>query len=210
MQQEIVRHSLTEKDEQTLTGNCSVCGFVAIRKAGNGYQCAVKKAENQRAWRQANPVKSSADRRRRSEHSLFSHDYVRLTATCVVCGPVGLTAWGRGYACATRAAELRAVQEQAPTGWCRECWIIDADRVWLDASGDCPRCEDPARYTLGVIAPERVRRDNSLAAEYAGAGFSVVSVDDDPYAMPEDESVVRGWTRSAGRVLGSNRPWNEV
>lgn len=200
---EVTIHSLVEKDPSTMTGNCSVCGFVGIAKAGRGFMCGEKKKAAQRAWREKNPAKSQADRRRRSDHELFDRDYVKLTAKCVQCGPVSMTPWGRGYACATRAAELRTTQETQPVQACRECWIIDGSRVF-PVNGVCPRCADPRLYDTGSALADAERRSGELSG--LASGMSVVDlVNDDPYDVPEFESAVPGW-----KTVGSSRPWNEV
>ena len=203
----VVIHRLVKKDLTTLTGECSECGFVAIAKAGNGFQCGEKKKASQREWRERNPAAAKANRALRSDHELFNRDYVKLSASCAVCGPVDMTPWGRGYACATRAAELRTTQEAAPAKPCVECWIIDGDRVYL-VGGECPRCKEGVdRYVPNHVPRER--RDHGgqaarLAEEFEGSGFTVY--DEDPGAdMPGFESAVPGW-----RTVGSERPWNEV
>jgi hypothetical protein len=206
----VVRHSLTNRDQSTLTADCSVCGFVAIRKAGNGFQCAVKIAERHKAWTHANPDKASANRRLRSEHELFNRDYLALTAGCTACArEVDMVMYGAGYACGVRARELRSVQQQSTVGSrCRECTIVDgpANAPRLLADGTCPRCaEGPDRYDPSHVVPERRRKDHGVAAEYEFAGYHVVYEDDDAYQMPESESAVPGW-----KTLGSSRPWNEV
>jgi hypothetical protein len=115
-----------------------------------------------------------------------------------------MTAWGRGYACATRAEELRAVQQQKPVEPCRECWILDASRVYL-VDGRCPRCADPRQYDTGA----QLRDAESRAQDLDGVpdGFGVVDLEhDDAYDMPLVESAVPGW-----RTIGSaDRAWNEV
>src|SRR5690348_10236094 len=112
----VTRHSLTNKDASTLTADCSVCGFVAIRKAGNGFQCAIKKAQSHKAWVKANPQKATANRRLRSTHELFDRDYAKLTAKCRVCGPVDMVMYGAGYACGVNARTLRSVQQTTQVG----------------------------------------------------------------------------------------------
>lgn len=202
----VVVHRLLKKDPQTNTGECSVCGLVAIRKNGAGFICAVKKAQAQKAWRERNPEKAAANRRLKSDHSLFNRDYLKLTAECVKCGPVTMTAWGRGYTCGSRAAELRSVQESAPAEACRECWLIDGSKVFK-RGGLCPRCSDPRLSDTGAALRDAEHRADDM--DGTPDGFHTVDLETyDPYAMPEDESAVPGWGRS--RVLGSERPWNEV
>ena len=207
----VVRHRLTNRDETTLTAECSVCGFVSIRRAGNGFQCSVKKAESHRTWAKANPQKASDNRRLKSDHSLLNRDYKSLTARCSKCDQtVDLIMYGAGYACGVRARELRSVQQATNVGGrCRECVIIDgpANAPRLRADGSCPRCaEGPDRYVASHVPAERRQRDNGLAAEYEGAGFTIVYDDDDPHAMPERESAVPGW-----KTIGSTtRRWDEV
>ena len=199
----VVIHRLVKKDLTTLTGECSVCGFVAIAKAGRGFMCGEKKKSAQKAWRENNPEKAAANRRLRSDHELFNRDYVKLTAECAVCGSVSMTPWGRGYACSTRAAELRTVQESKPTAACRECWIIDGDRVYM-TDGVCPRCSDPRLYDTGASMKDAERRAGEL--DGLPSGMTVVDLaSDDPYAVPNFESAVPGW-----RTVGSERPWNQV
>lgn len=204
---EVVIHSLKTKDLSTLTGECSVCGLVAIAKSGTGYQCSVKKKAAQQAWREKNPAKSAEDRRRKSDHELFDHDYRAETAKCVQCGEVDIILWGRGYACGVRARELRANQETVPQRPCRECLILDGDRVY-PINGECPRCADPTLYDTGTS----LRNAECRASDLDGTpdGFGVVDLANfDPYGMPDDESVVPGWNRH--RTLGSHtRPWNQV
>lgn len=216
---ENVRHRLTEKDVETLTANCSVCGFVAIRKSGTGYQCAIKKAQSHSTWASANPEKAAVNRRHRSEHLLTNKDRDNMTARCQKCGDVKLVPWGRGVVCGNLAAIRRNVQEASSQGACRECWIIDGSKVWLSADGTCPACKawdarneprpaerrDPGRRSEADLRfigydPEF---DGGEAEPY-GAGFSIVG-DVDPYEIPEYESAVRGW-----KTLGSGKPWNEV
>jgi hypothetical protein len=206
----VTRHSLTNKDAATLTADCSICGFVAIRKAGNGFQCAIKKAQSHRAWVKRNPEKATANRRLRSTHELFGRDYAALTAKCAICGPVDMVMWGAGYACGVNARALRSTQQTAQVGGrCRECEIIDgpAGAPRLRADGSCPRCvEGPDRYVSSHVPPERRHRSVGLAAEYEGAGFTVVHDDNDPYSLADTETAVPGW-----RTLGSHtRAWNEV
>ena len=203
---EVTRHSLTNKDLSTLTGECSVCGFVAIRKAGNGFQCAVKKAENQKRWRRDNPAKSNEDRRRRSEHQLHNRDYVALTAYCAACrGEVDIVMFGSGYACGVRARELRTVQQETLAGqWCRECQIIDGFRVRVTADG-CPRCNDPRLSDLTASLRDLETNSRRAADQGVPAGFHVERDGYDSYAMPEWENAVPGW-----RTLGSSRPWSEA
>jgi hypothetical protein len=207
--EKVIRHRLADKDESTLTGNCSVCGFVAIRKSGGGYQCAIKKAESHRAWAKANPAKAAANRRLRSEHELFNQDYVAQTAGCTACGElVDIVMWGAGYACGVNARRLRSVQQTSTVGTrCRECTIIDgpASAPRLLADGSCPRCaEGPNHYDPRHVVPERRDRAAAVvAADFEGNGFHLTYRDD--FDLPESESAVPGW-----KTLGSSRPWNEV
>jgi hypothetical protein len=205
---EVVIHHLVEKDPSTMTGNCSVCGFVGIAKSGRGFMCGEKKKAAQKAWRAKNPERSAADRRRRSDHELFAHDYVANTATCMKCGPVAMTPWGRGNACAKRAAELRTVQEAQRQEACRECWIIDEARVYPE-NGACPRCTDPRRLDTGSALRDAEYRASNL--DGLAPGFMTVDLEHfDAEYVSDDDSVVPGWNRRSGRVLGSSRPWNEV
>lgn len=194
-------HRLSGRDEKTLTATCSVCGPVGIAKAGNGFQCEIKKRAGQRAWRQQNPERSTADRRRRSGHELTSHDYLKLTAWCVQCEDhVDLVAWGRGYACGVRARELRTVQQEAPARPCRDCLVLDGDKVY-PVDGSCPRCTDPARYDTGLALKYAEARASDL--DGLEAGFMVVDITGDPCEMADDyESAVPGW-----KTIGSSRPW---
>ena len=215
----IVRHRLTEKDTETLTAHCSVCGFVAIRKSGTGYQCAVKKAQAHKTWAGANPQKAAVNRRHRSEHLLTNKDRDNMTARCQKCGDVKLVPWGRGVVCGNLAAIRRNVQEASSQGACRECWIIDGSKVWLTADGVCPACT-AWDASSGPRPPERRDTGGRDAADLRfigfdpefdatdpepyGAGFSIAG-EVDPYDIPEHESAVRGW-----KTLGSRRPWNEA
>jgi hypothetical protein len=213
------RHSLSGKNTENLTGVCSVCGPVAIRRSGTGYQCANKKAQSHKAWASANPEQAAANRRHRSQHVLADRDRQNMTATCSKCGPVKLTPWGRGVICATLAASRRTVQEKSSQGTCRECWIIDGSKVWLTAAG-CPAClawapslePRPAeRRDIGGREVTELTRlgfyqydDDEAHDEPYGSGFSIVQ-DRDDHEVPDYETAVPGW-----RTLGSKRPWNEV
>jgi hypothetical protein len=201
---EVTIHRLLKKDPDTRTGECSVCGLVAIRKAGNGFMCGEKKKATQKAWREKNPEKAATNRRQRSPHALFNRDYVHMTAECVRCGPVQMAPYGRGYACGVRAQQIRDGQEVGPQRPCRECWVMDGDKVWLRGDGKCARCEDRRQYDTGAALRDAEHRADQL--DGVPAGFSVVDISvDDPYDMPEFESAVPGW-----RTVGSDRPWNEV
>lgn len=184
-------HRLLSKDVNTLTAQCSVCGLVAIRKAGDGFQCAVKKAAGQRAWTEKNPDKAKANRLLRSDHELFNRDYLQLTAQCVICGPVPMTAWGRGYTCGLRAAQLRVIQEDTPHPECSTCRVVDHLRVYLLADGSCARCAG------ATFTPTR-----QLDDEFYGQGFTIRYDDDD---TDDREPAVRGWV-----TIGSERPWHEA
>jgi hypothetical protein len=210
---DVVRHSLKNRDEKTLTADCSVCGFVAIRKSGNGFQCATKIAERHKAWTKRNPQKAAANRRLKSKHELSSHDYPALTAWCSECEVfVDLVIWGAGYACGVNARALRTVQQESLVGnRCRECAIIDgpAGAPRLDASGNCPRCaEGPNRYDSRHVPVERRDHGGDLAAlykEWEAGGFLFEDANVDPDFAEPNESAVPGW-----KTLGSRRPWNEV
>lgn len=208
----VVRHRLTNRDESTLTAECSVCGFVSMRKAGNGFMCAVKKADAQKAWASKSPAKAAANRRQRSDHTLFNRDYTRLTADCSACQTeVDLVMYGAGYACGVRARELRTVQQATMAGQrCRECAIIDgpAKAPRVRADGTCPRCEDPRLSDTGSVLRDQEYAYGLGAEEHVPDGMHVVLDGDDAYGMPDDEAAVPGWGKS--RVLGSERPWNEV
>lgn len=203
---EVTRHRLTDRDTATLTANCSVCGFVAIRKAGNGFQCAVKKAETHRAWAKANPAKVSANRQSRSEHNLSARDYKRLLAWCSKCeSTVDLTMWGSGYTCGVRARELRSLQQETLAGqWCRECQIIDGAKVRLRADG-CPRCNDPRLSDLGASTKDTEHNMRHGYRDAVPAGFHVERESFDPYGDLGYESAVQGW-----KTIGSERRWDEV
>lgn len=200
---ETVIHSLLNKDPKTMTGDCSVCGLVAIAKSGRGFQCSVKKRANTRAWQERNQAKAAANRRRRSEHELFGRDYVKLRAQCSKCDTeVTMVAWGRGYACGNRATELRSTQERKPQQSCRECWLIDGSRVYLSADGSCPRCTDESLYSVSALLRETRHRSAGTAG--MPDGFGVYDESFDPYD-DDRQPAVPGW-----RTIGSERPWNEV
>lgn len=203
-------HRLSEKDTGTLTATCSVCGLVAIRKSGTGYQCAVKKAATHKSWASRNPDKAAANRQASSEHRIFDRDYVALTAKCSVCGPVDLLPYGRGYACGNRARELRSVQEDGVQRHCSTCWMESSGargrrRVYLLADGTCPRCDDDRALDTGAALRDLEHAMTRGAGGTVPAGFHVVHEGFDPYAVDDYESAVPGW-----RVLGSDRPWNEA
>lgn len=214
-------HRLTNKDASTLTGECSVCGLVAIRKAGNGFQCATKMSQRHKAWVSANPDKAAENRRHRSDHVLTAKDRQNMTAVCGKCGDVKLVPWGRGVICGNLAATRRTVQEASSQGTCRECWIIDERKVWLGANGVCPACaawepsvearpeerRDPGgRQALELMHLGFYRYDDDPedTDEPYGAGFSI-RPEGDPYQIEDFDSAVPGW-----KTLGSQKPWNEV
>lgn len=216
---EVARHRLTNKNLSTLTGECSVCGLVAIRKSGTGFQCAVKKSQSKRDWAKANPEAAAANRRQRSSHVLSQRDRENMTAECGKCGPVKLVPWGRGVICGNLAASRRSVQEKSSRGTCRECWVIEERKVWLAADGSCPACaawdpslekrpaerRDPGgREARELMHLEFYRHEGTTPEPYR-SGFSIVGDAVDPYGVDDYESAVPRW-----RTLGSTRPWNEV
>ena len=197
----MTKHSLVGKDLTNLRATCSVCGPVAIRKAGNGYVCSVKKAESHKSWTERNPDKAAANRRVSSAHTLTDRDYVKLTATCAICGPATMAMWGRGYACAALATERRDVQETRIQEWCRECWAEmegkpDRTKVYLLADGTCPRHDDLDALDLSLMLKEHEQR----AADWDGIPPGFHEPGPDPYAMPDYEAAVPGW-----RTIGGSR-----
>lgn len=110
-----IRHLLTDKDTSARTASCSVCGPVEIRpvNGGRSWICLNKKRASADEWREANPERTAEGRRRVSEHHLSEYSLTTRQGECPVCGPVAIVPFGRGYACANRAAELRSsVQEE--------------------------------------------------------------------------------------------------
>lgn len=122
-----MRHSLSDRDPVARTATCAVCGPVETRPAGAGWVCLNKKRANEAAWRERNPERVSAGRNKKSPHHLLTQDRETRTGTCPICGPVDIVPFGRGFACATRASELRSsVQEEMERClWCRRVGTVD-------------------------------------------------------------------------------------
>jgi hypothetical protein len=196
-------HRLTTKDTDAMTAVCEVCGPVRLASRGRGrWVCGNRQTERRQAWAARNPEKAAANRRVRSAHEVISQDRKARTGVCQKCGPVAIVPKGRGWMCATRAGELWQHQETSAQSSCRECWIIDGDRVY-PVDGVCPRCSDQSLYdTAGVLRAAESRRP----AHDLPTRFVVVDVEHgNPYETGEYESAIPGW-----RTIGSDRPWNEV
>lgn len=200
------RHSLSEKDTDRRTARCAICGPVKMRKNGNSWTCANKRKEVTDRWERQNQDKVSARRDSVSVHHLTQTDPKTMTGECPVCGPVAIVAWGRGYACATRAGELRQVQEERPMRRCWKCRAWDSEANPVDEDDVCARCTDelsPGR-TLAYIPGARAHTVESLREaatyfEFEDAGMHV-GFPDDPYAL-DDQEVVPGW-----QTIGSPLP----
>ncbi len=181
----MVIHHLTDRDLETRTAVCSVCGPVGVIKAGNGWTCATRHGRAARRRARLVPRSRSTGR---SPHHLTDHDPESRTGTCPVCGPVSIVPWGRGWACAQRATELgRVRQQEAPQEWCQDCRAADGTLVWLPTEGPCPRCGAGSDLARGLRELEDARK----AMEGLPPGFHLTG--GDPYEMPEYESVVPGW-----------------
>lgn len=219
-------HRLSAKDPDNLRAVCSVCGPVDIRRAGNSFQCAVKKAQGKKAWKARNPDRVAASRNGNNPHIL--HSQKSDTAICVLCGPVDTVPWGRGRVCGVMARQRRSVQESVPHGRCMSCWVevdpgvdvVEVEEgekppvlrrhvVWLRADGSCPRCSDPVAADLGRALREGERgltSDEVELVDLAEVGFSVGALGAGPDAGNRLETVTPYL-----RVIGSaTRAWNEV
>jgi hypothetical protein len=183
-------HRLTDRDLETRTATCAICGPVKIQRSGNGWACGNRANAQSRKQKRANPQR---DRTSKTEHVLEWQSTELLSGLCRECGPVDIVPWGRGYACGARAKELGRVNHQdAPQTWCRDCWAEmagdpDRYRVWLLADGTCPRCS--SGQDLGTEL--RALEDGRQALVGLEPGFHLVSTD--PYSMPDYESAVPGW-----------------
>ena len=185
-------HHLTEKDLETRTAVCSVCGPVDIRKASRGWQCGVKKRAGSREWMQANRGRRSEAR---SPHRLDWKSTETGDGLCSECGPVKIVAYGRGWACAegtTRRAQ------GAPTPYCPDCRDDDGKIIPL-ADGRCPRCVMSLNQQLLADADLHRQIDRSgYVDEAAPLVPLVVGHWADPYQMPDFETAVPRW-----KTLGS-------
>lgn len=181
-------HRLTAKDTTCRTAVCSVCGPVRILRAGNGWVCATKHREHQRAHRRRNPGRPRSQST--NPHRLEAIDHQTRRSSCSVCGPVRVVPWARGWICPTRAAELGRVVEQAePQPYCRDCAAADGVRVWLDADGTCPRC---AETDLSIELAKLAAHQRSVPEDATQAGLHIIGMGD-PYEMLDYESAVPGW-----------------
>lgn len=131
------RHRLSDRNLESLTATCSVCGpGVKIRRNGKrSFVCLTARRQAFRRWAKAHPDRAREARQfKPSDHRLEKRD--GSPDTCAVCGPVEPRAWGRGWMCGNRFAELRWTSEQvepAPRcGNCQERWLED---------GECPKCD---------------------------------------------------------------------
>jgi hypothetical protein len=190
-------HRISEKNTESLTGICSVCGPVAIRRNGKRFMCAVKKQADHAEWAKRNPEKAKANRRSSSAHRISGDQ-------CLVCGTVEPVAYGRGWACPNTAAVVRReLQQDTPTPRCAVCRRWDAaERPVL--AGMCRPCADAELVQVmalsGLHEPERwhdVPRRAEVVAEDMWGLHDVDPDTDDPY-YDEPASVVPGW-----RVIGT-------
>lgn len=205
-------HRLTEKDKVALTATCSICGpAVRIAKNGKyGFVCVVGRREAKKRWAKAHPEKAKENRRfRASPHRLEVRD--GSPDRCPICGPVEPVAWGRGWMCPTRAAELNRRPAAAPTPKCPKCLTL-----FVTAAGTCLACDDREAVDLGhsIMVDEHLKRANrrnpawqSLVADGEDAddrlafGYSVV--EGGLLLTDENESAVKGW-----KTLGSSARWD--
>ena len=183
-------HHLTDKDTEARTAVCSIDGPVKIRPHGTGWGCAVRLNAKSREAKRRNP-----DRPRSSAapHRLSWSDPETRTGICPVDGAVVIVPWGGGYVCQNRATELGVTNPQdEPQQYCRDCVDDDQTLVWLDAEGGCPRCTNGSLNAQLAQDAANSRLMRHLEDEL-DAGFTVVGINADPYAMPELESAVPGW-----------------
>lgn len=164
------RHSLSQRDPEARTAVCSICGPVGIYRAGRGFVCANKQREMNRRWAERNPGNAAASRQKPGAHRIT--DQGGSTGyTCVLCGPVDVVPWGRGWTCGNRARELRTNQQGAPVQRCPDC------KRWLSSEfdavdGRCQACHDiatPGQSLNGLKTygrdPDKVALDVDAAWE---------------------------------------------
>lgn len=190
------RHRLTDRDVDSLTADCSICGpAVAIRRVGKYFQCVTAAREAKAAWRKRHPASDKADKMRPpSAHRLMVRD--GREDTCKVCGVVTPVPHGRGWMCPNRAAELGFTGKATkvpPNQKCKTC------AAWLCADGHCPRCVTELDFSDldWQYAPNKSRQK---LRRFAGLnygdldGFTVQHPEDGPTSLPSsNESVVEGW-----------------
>lgn len=151
-----------------------------IYRAGRGWVCANKQRQMNQRWESENPERAEARRRKSGEHRLTKK--ADLRGECVVCGPVDIVPWGRGWTCGVRAAQLRKNQQEAPSTRC-SCG------QWLKAGQT--RCSLCSLLDVPTPAPPA-----PLVEDEDNPGYSVVDLqtyERDARKVAKTDSVVKGW-----------------
>jgi hypothetical protein len=191
----VARHLLADKDLAAKTAVCSVCGPVEIRSAGKSWICLNKKRESAAAWQAANPEKAAANRAAVSEHHLVASDPEVRRGICPIDGDVDIVPFGRGWACAVRAAELRTVvQDETPR--CRVCYYPGSNfNPVVDGycEYDRPGNIRPAVVPLSPLFDPGASHPVELPKYEAAASV-----------VPARESAVPGW-----KMIGQDVPADE-
>lgn len=190
-------HHLTDKDVEKRTAVCSIDGPVKIRKAGNGWTCAVRANAAGRESKRRNPARS---RTSDSPHRLTWKDPETRTGLCPECGAVEIVPWGTGWHCKPHAEELGHVNHQdAPQGYCRDCSSDSGQFVMFDHTGACPRCSKSLNASIAEIHHYAAEKDD-FYRWFVGIDEGaepdeafIFSGWTDPYEMPEHETAVAGW-----------------
>ena len=137
-----MRHTLSDKDSESYTATCSVCGANAEVTRGKKIVCAVARREARARWREGHPAASRADRAKPSKHRLRNRK--GGSDICSLCGPIQSAPWGIGFMCPTRAKELGWTPPLAPVPRCTRC-----NKYPLDSAAKCIACDDREGLDLG-------------------------------------------------------------
>lgn len=176
-----------------------------MRKNGKYWTCATKRREVSDRWAKKNPDRVYANRHTVSEHHLTQFDAKAMIGECPICGSVPIVPWGRGYACAVRAKELRSVQEESIQRRCWKCLAWSSEYNPVDEDGVCQRCTDdlqPGNTLRGMYGRAHTTESLRQAAFYfecEEAGMHI-GYPENPYYV-DDFEVVPGW-----KTIGSPLP----
>jgi hypothetical protein len=189
-------HRLTQRDPETRTAVCSVCGPTRMTRNGKSWMCSNKKADLLASWHN----RGGRKRYPPSPHALTWRDIELGIGLCPIDGEVAIVPFARGWACKVRATELGGWR-QYPALRCTVCSKYDSRHNPVSSTSStealCAGCREARRngptprdwvapINLGVVYGLEAGGD-------VGAHFVVDADWLNPDWMPDHESAVPGW-----------------